>query len=93
MTIYDSGSEDNNDPTFTINDGPDADDLGSNLSGIEDDLMDTNPACPTSGLMTALMQLESKVHYRTRSATSAQAALGESQMVSLKVLLPEEDCT
>ena len=84
-------SEDDNDPTFTINDEPDADDSGSNLSGVEDDLMDANPAHPTSGLMTALMQLESRVPYRTRGATSAQAASGESQMVSLKVSSLEED--
>ena len=90
-TIHDSGSEDDNDPTFTINDEPDADDSGSNLSGVEDDLMDANPAHPTSGLMTALMQLESRVPYRTRGATSAQAASGESQMVSLKVSSLEED--
>src|SRR5216683_141085 len=88
-TIQDSGDEDSldSDPTFTIEDEPD--DLGSNLSHIEDDPMDVHPAHPASGLMTALMQLESGVPYRMHSVTSA--ALGESQMVSVKVLLLAED--
>ena len=75
-TIQDSGDEDSSDsdPTFTIEDEPD--DLGSNLSHIKDDPMDVHPARPASGLMTALMQLESRVPYRTRSITLA--ALGES---------------
>jgi len=47
-TIHDSGSGDDSDPTFTIDDEPD--DLGSNLSGIEDDPMDADCAHPTSGL-------------------------------------------
>ena len=54
--------------------------------------MDANPACPVSGLMTALMQLKSGVLHRTRSVTSAATALGESQMASLKVMSLEEDC-
>ena len=75
-TIQDSGDEDSSDsdPTFTIENEPD--DLGSNLSRIKDDPMDVHPARPASGLMTALMQLESRVPYRTRSITLA--ALGES---------------
>jgi hypothetical protein len=64
-TIQDSGSDDDldSDPTFTLND--EQDDLDSNLSCIEDDPMDANPAHPVSGLMTALMQLESGVLHRT----------------------------
>jgi hypothetical protein len=91
-TIQDSGSDDDSDsdPTFTLNDKQD--DLDSNLSCIEDDPMDANPACPVSGLMTALMQLKSGVLHRTRSVTSAATALGESQMASLKVMSLEEDC-
>ena len=68
-TIQDSEDEDSSDsdPTFTIEDEPD--DLGSNLSHIEDNPMDVHPARPASGLMTALMQLESRVPYRMRSIT------------------------
>ncbi len=51
--------------------------------------MDVHPARPASGLMTALMQLESRVPYRMHSITLA--ALGESQMVSIKVSLLAED--
>ncbi len=88
-TIQDSGDEDSSDsdPTFTIEDEPD--DLGSNLSHIEDNPMDVHPAHPASGLMTALMQLESRVPYRMHSITLA--ALGEYQMVSIKVSLLAED--
>ena len=83
-TIHGSGSEDDSDPTFTIDDEPD--DLGSILSGIEDDPMGADPARPTSGLMTALTQIESKVLHRTCSITSA-----ESQMLSLNVSSLKED--
>ena len=86
-TIHDLGSRDDSDPTFTIED--ELDDLGSNLSGIEDDPIDVDPAHLASGLMTLLMQLESKVHHRMRSATLA--ASGESQMGALKILSLEED--
>jgi hypothetical protein len=87
-TIQDSGSDDDldSDPTFTLDD--EQEDLDSDLSCVEDDPIDANPACPASGLMTALMQLESGVLHRTRSVTSA--ASGE-QMVSLKVMSLEED--
>jgi hypothetical protein len=70
-TIHGSGSEDDSDPTFTITDEPD--DLGSILSGIEDDPMGADPVRPTSGLMTALTQIESKVLHRMCSVTSAES--------------------
>ena len=91
-TIQDSGSQDDSDSTFIIDDEPD--DLDNdvddyNLSGIEDDPTDASPARPASGLMTALRQLEPQVLHRTRSVTSAASA--QFQIASLNVTSLEED--
>ena len=86
-----SGSQDDDsDSTFTINaDGLDDDDDTSNLLGSESDPIDASPVRPASGLMAALMQLESGLLHRTRSITSAVS--GQSQMDSLTDSSLEED--
>jgi hypothetical protein len=84
-SIQDSGSQDDSDSIFIIDNEPDDldDDVDDpNLSGIEDDPTDGSPAAhPASGLMTALRQLEPRVLHRTRSVTAA--ALGKFQIASL----------
>jgi len=86
-----SGSQDDNsDFIFTIDaDGLDDDNDASNLSGSESDPMDASPAHPASGLITALMQVESRVLHRTCSSTLA--ASGQSYMGSLTVPSLVED--
>src|SRR5713101_3342426 len=92
MVCSTSGSQDNSDLTFTIDDkldGLDNGDDNSNTSSTESNPMNSNPVHPTSGLMTILMQLESRVLHRMCSVTSA--ALGKFQMASLMVSSLEED--
>jgi hypothetical protein len=93
-SIQDSGSQDDGDSTFTIHDeldGLDNGDNDSNRSGTESDSMDTNPAHPTSGLMTALMQIDSQVLHRTCSVTFKLAVSGKSHIASLTASSLEED--
>jgi hypothetical protein len=92
-SVQGSESTDDSDSTFIIDepDGLDGDADDSSLSGAESDPVDANPAHPVSGLMTALMQLESRVLHRTRSVTAA--ASRTPQMVSLTVSSLEEDGT
>src|SRR6266853_3534544 len=83
-SIQDPGSQNDGDSTFTIHDeldGLDNSDNDSNLSGTESDSMDASPAHPTSGLMTALMQLGSQVLHRICSITLAVS--GKSHIASL----------
>ena len=61
----------------------------SNTSGTESDPLDSNPAHPTSGLITVLMKLESEVLHRMCSVTSA--ASGKFQTASLMVSSLKED--
>ena len=94
-SIQDPGSQDDGDSTFTIHDeldGLDNSNNDSNLSGTESDSMDTSPVHPTSGLITALMQLEPQMLHRTCSVTLA-AASGKSHIASLIALSLEEDST
>ena len=91
-SIQGSGSQDDSDSTFIIDDEPDGlddDDDASNPSGTEGDPIVASPSRPASGLMTALMQLESGVLHRTRSFTSATS--GQSHMESLTLPSLEED--
>jgi hypothetical protein len=90
-SVQGSESMDDSDSTFILDelDGLDDDADDSSLSGTESDPVDANPAHPVSGLMTALMQLESGVLHRTHSVMLA--ALGMPQMVSLTVSSLEED--
>jgi hypothetical protein len=94
-SIQDSGSQDDSDSMFIVDDELDDldDDVDNlNLSGIEDDPTDGSPAaCPASGLMTALRQLEPRVLHRTCSVTVAVS--GEFWIASLNVTSLEEDHT
>jgi hypothetical protein len=91
-SIQGLGSQDDSDSTFIVDnelDGLDNDDDASNPSGTEGDPIVASPSRPASGLMTALMQLESGVLYRTCSFTSAMS--GQSHMESLTLPSLEED--
>ncbi len=92
-SIQGSGSQDDDsDSTFVIDnepDGLDDNDDASNPSVTASDPIVASPACLASGLMTALMQLESRVLHRTCSFTLATS--GQSHMESLTALSLEED--
>jgi hypothetical protein len=87
-TIYSLASKkDNSDPTFMIDNK--LDNLGSNFLGIKDNPVDVDPIHLILGLMTALMQLESRMLYRIYSIILA--VLAKSQMLSLNVSLLKKD--
>ena len=92
-SIQGSGSQDDDsDSTFVIDDeldGLDDNDDASNPSVTASDPIVASPACLASGLMTALMQLESRVLHRTCSFTLATS--GQSHMESLTAPSLEED--